>query len=669
MKTPKSLLRITFILSIYFLNIVSLKAQYEDLSTVSASIDFSNQLREWDGFGVNYVQTAHTKDYTEFPQEYGGFSILSKDQKQEIIDMIFGEEGLKPGIVKIFLDPLHQEDPGGEYDHQKTTRYMLEFFDQGWKKTKEWGGDLSILTTLYSPPAYMTRQNTLRGRDMDPDRKMDLALYMIDWAKFLKNKDYPLKYISLHNEGEDWRRWPADGNYANFEHGHDYNLYWRPEEVTDFLDFMPELMEKHEIGDIGLTPGECSRWFQFHYSGYAQHILDNPRALENLSLITSHNFYRVIPGGHRWFAGTSNVGTDMIREQKPGIHAWVTSASWGNMDAEFAWQIWMNIYLAKVNAYIPWAVIKRPTHWISDDPNPNTAFLVLEDSTFKVMPGYYVYKQFSAVGQPGMGIAYTECADSEVQILGFSKNETTNPDAFVLINVENWVPYRSDAVDIKLNGESYTFSNQDPQYHLHREDIQKEKYENILAESTRTEEGYLLRVTFPLEEIGLTAKTDIPINIEVRVRDGCYALAGEISWAEGGPFVLSTGYDSYEYSIHFSPAGTDEKGINNIDWSKTQEFPIKVKTHPNTKEGFKAGWKACYDTENLYFCVNIDDDTNLQARRVKIDLKGTSYKSFKAIRTIDNIESYNHLGVFNVQDGSITYDAPSRSVTTFIGID
>ena len=645
------------------------QAQYENLITVNATIDFSNQLREWDGFGVNYVQTAHTRNFKEFPQDYGGFSILNQTQKEEIIELIFGEEGLKPGIVKMFLDPLHQQVAGGDYDHETTTRNMIEFFDMGVKKTREWGGALSIITTLYGPPAYMTKQKTLRGRDMDPGYKKDLALYMIDWAKYLRDLGYPVKYISLHNEGEDWRRWPAKGNYANFDQGHDYNLYWRPEEVTDFLDFMPAMMTEQGIGDIGLTPGECSRWFQFYYSGYAHQILNHPNALNNLSLITSHNFYRLLPGGHRWFAGTSNIGTDMIREVKPDMHAWVTSASWGNMDAEFAWQIWMNIYLGKINAYIPWAVIKRPEHWITKDPDPNTAFLISEDGTYKVMDGYYIYKQFTRAGQPGMGIAYTDCGDSEVQLLGFAKNETENPDAFVVINVNNWVAERSDAVDIIINGNAYTFSNQDPMLHLYREDAQKEKYQNISENSLKTDKGYLLEVAFPLKNLMLVPKDGISLNIQLKVKDGDYSVEGELRWAEGGPFVLATGYNSYEYSIPYNPPSSDPEDNGKLDWSNVKEYIVREKSHPNTKEGFSAKWKVCYDANNLYFVVDITDDTNLQARRVKVNLTGTDYTSFKAVRTIDKTETYKDIGIYNVQEGAIFYDAPSRSVTTFTGMD
>ena len=77
-----------------------------------ARIDFDKVLNQWDGFGVNYVETAQTRDYEKDAQEYGGFSTLSEEKRQEIIDLTFGEDGLKPGVVKMFLDPFHQKAKG-----------------------------------------------------------------------------------------------------------------------------------------------------------------------------------------------------------------------------------------------------------------------------------------------------------------------------------------------------------------------------------------------------------------------------------------------------------------------------------------------------------------------------------------------------------------------------
>ena len=132
------------------------------------------------------------------------------------IDLVFGDEGLRVGLVKMFLDPFHQKESGGAFDHETTTSNMRMFFRLGLAKTRARGDDLIIITTLYGPPAFMTLQNILRGRDLDPARKTDLADYLISWAKFLQEKEkFPIKYISLHNEGEDWERWPWDGKEGN----------------------------------------------------------------------------------------------------------------------------------------------------------------------------------------------------------------------------------------------------------------------------------------------------------------------------------------------------------------------------------------------------------------------------------------------------------------------
>jgi len=94
-----------------------------------------------------------------------------------------------------------------------------------------------------------------------------------------------------------------------------------------------------------------------------------------------------------------------------------------------------NIYTAKVNAIIPWAGIQRPPHWTGGDPNPGAAFTVREDGTYEVRRGYYMYKQVSRAGQPGMAVARTRAHDSEIAIIGFASNQTDNPDAFVVVNI------------------------------------------------------------------------------------------------------------------------------------------------------------------------------------------------------------------------------------------
>jgi hypothetical protein len=137
---------------------------------------------------VVILRKDQTMDYAKDPQEYGGFSLLKEEDRQKILDLVFGDDGLRVGLLKMFHDPFHQTTAGGEYDHATTTKWLRYFAREGLKKTRAAGRDLSIITTLYGPPAYMTRQKIMRGRDLDPAHKRDLALYLVAGIDLLRAK-------------------------------------------------------------------------------------------------------------------------------------------------------------------------------------------------------------------------------------------------------------------------------------------------------------------------------------------------------------------------------------------------------------------------------------------------------------------------------------------------
>lgn len=414
---------------------ISGHAQALNFTAVSAEVDFSRTLQPWDGFGFNYVETAHTYDMESFRQEYGGFSLLDEEEKQEIISMVFGEEGLKVGLVKMFLDPIHQLVPGGPFDHESTTKNMRYFVREGLRLTRQNGRELQIITTLYGPPGYTTKQKVQRGRDLDPAYAGAVADYMVDWVRFLRNEEkFPVNYLSLHNEGEDWRRWNQQGFTDN--EGHDYNMFWPPAQVVEFVKLMPEKLKAAGLGEVGITPGETSNWYRFGTWGYVEALLEDSEALDALGLITSHGFYSGNYG--RWFGEHKSAGIDRLRAERPELHAWVTSTSWSNMDAFNIKEMHGNIYTAKVNAIIPWAGIQRPPHWVGGDPNPGSAFTVDENGTYRVRPGYYFYKQITRAGQPGMAVAQASAMDSETALIAFAAHGTGNPDAFIITNTSRW---------------------------------------------------------------------------------------------------------------------------------------------------------------------------------------------------------------------------------------
>jgi len=421
-------------------------AQAGGFTVIQAEVDFSKKMRDWDGFGFNYVETAQTINYIHNKQEYGGFSLLKEADKQQILQMIFGEDGLKVGLVKMFCDPHHQQASGGAFDHETSTQHIRYFAREGLRITRARGADLQIITTLYGPPPFVTQQKTMRGRDLDPAMKDALTNYLVDWVKYLRDKEkLPIQYVSLHNEGEDWSRWDAVDETGNIGTGHDYNMFWSPALVAEFITRVRTGLDKAGLRNVGVTPGENTNWYRFSNWGYAHAIADDQQALKNVGLITSHGFY--VGNYGRWFGEHTSAGTDYLREKRPELHAWVTSTSWSQMDAKNSKEMHGNIYTAKVNGIIPWAGIQRPSQWVGGDPNPGSAFTVHEDGTYEVRRGYYFYKQLTRAGQPGMAVARTSAMDSEVVLIGFAANGTRNPDAFVVINISP-VP-RKVAVQVK----------------------------------------------------------------------------------------------------------------------------------------------------------------------------------------------------------------------------
>jgi O-glycosyl hydrolase len=427
-----------------------------------AEVDFNRTLQPWDGFGVNYVETAQTKDYQKWQQDYGGFSLLSESQRQEILQMIFGEDGLKPGIIKMFLDPFHEgmtqkgndnESPfvlnQDGFDHETTTEWLRYFARNGHEITQNRGGDLTIFTTMYGPPPWVTEQEVIMGRDLDPAMKYEMAEYMIAWVDYLKKKEQlPVKYLSLHNEGDRPGRWNEEG--TEFTGGPlDYNMHWPPEQVVNYLELMPEMLAHFGHSDVGIAPGETVNWKFFSILGYAPAIIESDLAFDNIDLITSHSFWNPAPPGVgllRW--------RDLDLERGRYLHAWTTSMSWRDMDVDFINQFYSDIYQVGVNAITPWAVIQTDD-WLEGDPNPGTAFRVEGKKEYTVLPGYYFYKQMTRAGQPGMQVAHTYSSDQDIVVMAFASGETDNPNAFVILNRDE----SSKDLEIRLrNSDADTFS-------------------------------------------------------------------------------------------------------------------------------------------------------------------------------------------------------------------
>jgi O-glycosyl hydrolase len=433
-------------------------------------IRFDRQIRPWDGFGVNYVEAAQTRDYSLYPQDYSGFSFASPDSRDLVMDMIFGKEGLRPGLTKLFLDPFHEgmtkegndnDDPMKiqleRYDHQSSTKWIRYFNREGLSMMKLWGGSFTSLVTLYGPAPWMTSQKYLLGRDLDPDEQYELAEYMASWAKYLiEIEGIPVKYISLHNEGDAYYRWPRDGSNPG-EDRRDYNLFWPPQQVVDMLKVTRQVLDGTGMQDVGLTPGETQNWYRFDQWGYARAIVDDTLALENLDLITSHSFANILIPNSIYYGDYRSIGQDLIQKKKPGIPVWITSRPWSD-GPDFIENIRRDIYESKANGIIPWALIAGDKEWLGEDGeykdgSINKPFSIHRDGSVTVNASYYYYKQVSFAGQPGMWVADVINLDPSVGAIAFKAGVPSQKDAFVVINKTD----QSKKLTICLYGSGETF--------------------------------------------------------------------------------------------------------------------------------------------------------------------------------------------------------------------
>ena len=412
---------------------------------------FDQTIRPWHGFGVNYVEAAQTRDYKLYEQDYSGFSFASEETRQQVLELIFGEDGLRPGLTKMFLDPFHEgkTKAGNDnenplqinlegYDHEWTTEWMRYFNREGLKLMKQWGGSFQTIATLYGPAPWMTRQKYLLGRDQDPEERYETAEYMASWAKYLKEKEgIPVRYISFHNEGDAYYRWPRDGSNPGEDH-RDYNMYWPPEQVVDFLKITREVLDANGLQDVGLSPGETQTWFRFDQWGYARAIINDKKALENLDLITSHSFAFLDEPLSVYYGDYRSIGQDLIHQQKPDVPVWVTSRPWAE-GPDFIEFIRRDIYESKANGIIPWALVSGDQEWLGSDGeykdgSMEKAFAIHRDGSLTITVSYYYYKQITRAGQPGMFVAAVTNFDPALGVIAFKASDKEQKNAFVVIN-------------------------------------------------------------------------------------------------------------------------------------------------------------------------------------------------------------------------------------------
>ena len=136
------------------------------------------------------------------------------------------------------------------------------------------------------------------------------------------------------------------------------------------------------------------------------------------------------------------------------------------------------------------------------------------------------------------------------------------------------------------------------------------------------------------------------------------------SWVDGDPnpgtAIIVRGDGSYEITGHYyfykqlTSAGRRGMSVVKTYLANPQAFII----------GFTGNNSAHPDafvlTSNIF----------IWSLPIKIDIKGSKYTRFKAYRTtVNGDEQFYDIGFFEIENGSMIYDPPQGSTTTFIGVE
>ena len=130
-------------------------------------------------------------------------------------------------------------------------------------------------------------------------------------------------------------------------------------------------------------------------------------------------------------------GIELLRAARPELHAWSTSATWGDMDVEVVEEARRLIEEFGTNGLIPWAMVHNnhesdklsPPATTRISGNANSPFFT-NDGKLEVTKAYYFYKQLTRAGQAGMAVAATLNENgSPVTGIAFARGATKHPHA------------------------------------------------------------------------------------------------------------------------------------------------------------------------------------------------------------------------------------------------
>lgn len=175
------------------------------------------------------------------------YSLMNEEQKKKVMETYFSKEKMNYRLVRVPMDSCDfslglyeaMSDPEDfelkSFSFERTEKYILPMLEDAKKAA---GGDLKLMLTPWSPPAFMkTNGKRVRGGKLKQEYRKLWAEYICRYIQEFKNRGFEVQRISVQNEPKAMQTW-------------DSCLFTAEEEKSFLRDFLYPSLTAHGFGGI-----------------------------------------------------------------------------------------------------------------------------------------------------------------------------------------------------------------------------------------------------------------------------------------------------------------------------------------------------------------------------------------------------------------------------------
>lgn len=229
------------------------------------------------------------------------YSLMSAEQKKQLMETYFAPSGMKYGVVRIHMDSCDfatvvyeaMSDAGDRalesFSFAHTEKYMIPMLEDAQRMA---GKPLKIMLSPWSPPAFMkTNGCRTHGGSLKSEYRAFWADYICRYIEEFQNRGYQIERISLQNEPKAVQLW-------------DSCIYTAEQEKEFLRDYMYPALHAHNLENV-----EIFIWDHNKERVYDRvcHIVD----ASTIAMVKGVAFH--------WYSGDHFEALGLVRRQYPQL--------------------------------------------------------------------------------------------------------------------------------------------------------------------------------------------------------------------------------------------------------------------------------------------------------------------------------------------------------------